>query len=36
MQAGEVRILTLLFWSVELSGLPLDPACFFFTLFLLT
>lgn len=36
MQAGEVRIFALLCWPVELVGLPLDSACFFFALFLLT
>lgn len=36
MQAGEVRILALLRRSVQLSGLPLYSAFFFFTLFLLT
>ena len=36
MQASEVRILSLLCWPVELGGLPLDPARFFFALFLLT
>ncbi len=35
MQAGKVRVLALLRRPIELSGLPLFPACFFFTLFLL-
>jgi hypothetical protein len=36
MQAGEVRVLALLCWPVDLGGLPLCTALFFLTLFLLT
>lgn len=36
MQAGEVGVFALLRRTVELGGLPLYPACFLFTLFLLT
>ena len=35
MQAGEVRVLTLLRRPGELRRVPLYPACFFVTLFLL-
>ena len=36
MQAGEVRVLSLLCWPGDLGGLPLCTTLFFITLFLLT